>query len=547
VPVASRANTTLAIWSRHEDIPPGAECLTAKGAFELSIELRKVCVLLQLRGADAPGAIVLGWTNNKDDSVAYEHVRSLARQRSISIAQTVEVAPDLIAFLNFGETTTAPVSVDIAPAAESGEAIDMLSELIKQAAEERATDIHLLIDNDRCAVHFRIGHPLIERKTLRRDLGVQIARAMHSMSGGHDSVAFNTSNPKCENAKLEMTVRNNGQPPYRQEIRWASAPTTGNNFDIVLRLLGSTISAETFTQLGFDVEQDAVMQSWMEKRSGLIAICGTTSSGKSTTLKTSCEMILRIREGEALHTIESPVEYRIKGARQREVSEANTFSHLLRQEMRLNPNILMVGEVRDDETAKSMAQAVTTGHLVLTTLHTSDQFALVERLGGLGIDATTVSDKGFIAGLIHQARVPLLCRTCSVSAAERIPEAKLKRLEHIIGTLDGVKVAGHDPDCPECHGRETGRSTIVASLIAPDIEMLGHFRTRDLNLARLYAWSGKQVCDIVPGSNVLSRTTQSHAIMKMRQGLISPLSYGALETELTTGEAAALYARLRSR
>jgi type II secretory ATPase GspE/PulE/Tfp pilus assembly ATPase PilB-like protein len=256
------------------------------------------------------------------------------------------------------------------------------------------------------------------------------------------------------------------------ELRVAILPTHDNLEDIVLRLL-ATSNPIPLQQLGFSDRDDKIIKRLTERPFGLILACGPTGSGKTTTLHSLLAHINT--DNRKIWTAEDPIEITQKGLRQLQVNPkiGVTFASAMRAFLRADPDVIMIGEVRDEETASVCIEASLTGHLVLSTLHTNSAAESVIRLLDLGMDPMNFGDS--LIGIVAQRLVRALCKHCSVWAVLSRDEYESLVHEYIDGTalaaeeghkrlrLAASSASGatsdseismrHAVGCPECGGR----------------------------------------------------------------------------------------------
>ena len=215
------------------------------------------------------------------------------------------------------------------------------------------------------------------------------------------------------------------------ELRVAILPTHNNLEDVVMRLLASS-KPIPMQQLGFSPRDDKIIKRLTERSFGLILACGPTGSGKTTTLHSLLAHINT--DNRKIWTAEDPIEITQKGLRQLQVNPkiGVTFASAMRAFLRADPDVIMIGEVRDEETASVCIEASLTGHLVLSTLHTNSAAESVIRLLDLGMDPMNFGDS--LIGIVAQRLVRCLCKHCSVAKVLSRDEYEALVQEYINGT-----------------------------------------------------------------------------------------------------------------
>jgi type IV pilus assembly protein PilB len=234
---------------------------------------------------------------------------------------------------------------------------------------------------------------------------------------------------------------------------------------VVIRIIDNEKASVNLEKLGFGYETLKQWRKLIALPNGIILVTGPTGSGKSTTLYA----VLQELHSDSLNicTVEDPVEYALAGINQFQVNDKAgfTFANALRSLLRQDPDVIMVGEIRDPETAKIAVQASLTGHLVFSTLHTNDAPSAVTRLFNIGIEPYLVSAS--VAGVMAQRLVRKLCQACKEAYEPTINERR--QIEKVCG---GVEKLFRARGCPKCRNLGyTGRIGIY-ELFVPDDEVL---------------------------------------------------------------------------
>ena len=250
----------------------------------------------------------------------------------------------------------------------------MLTMIMRNAVEQRASDIHIEPFGEMSRVRYRIDG------VLRTVLSLPVS--VHPALIARVKVLANL---KLDETRVPQDGRiRQVYGEKKIDFRISSLPVVDNE-KIVMRILDTTKGAPTLEQLGYRKEHVDIIMEEIRKSHGMLLITGPTGSGKSTTLF-SCLNLLN-KEGVNISTLEDPVEYYIQGVNQSQVRPqiGYTFANGLRSLLRQDPNVIMVGEIRDRETGELAIHASLTGHLVFSTLHTNDAFGIVPRLTDMGV------------------------------------------------------------------------------------------------------------------------------------------------------------------
>ncbi len=389
-------------------------------------------------------------------------------------------------------------------------------DLLNKACRARASDIHIRVRKSGTEIYFRIHNDLVRTSGQTREYG---ERLLATMYGAMASVADSSYKP-TERQDASIADRDK-LPPLLYGVRIATAPTSEGSV-MVLRLLyndaGDNIDLRP---LGFTDAQAALLQKLKEQPIGMNIISGPTGSGKSTTLQRILSGEILEAEGK-LHvlTVEDPVEYPIDGAVQTAITNAGTeedrarlFSAAIANAMRLDPDTIMIGEIRDRASAQNAMRASMTGHQVWTTVHANSALAIIDRLEDLGMPLSLVADHTVVTGLISQRLVKVLCAHCKkrlVQHQHELPEAVLLRVKQAVA-MDFANVCIAGPGCDQCRHQGTVGRTVVAEVILPDAQLFEYVRAGEKRKAVQY-WLRE-----LGGKTILE-----HAIDKVAAGSVDP-------------------------
>jgi type II secretory ATPase GspE/PulE/Tfp pilus assembly ATPase PilB-like protein len=405
---------------------------------------------------------------------------------------------------------------------ESSEVIGAAQKLFRDGVKERASDIHLVTGQRTAEIKFRVDGNLTRHRVIQEDYAMRLCRAIYgSMADVADRQLYPTR-------RQDARIAQRGHLPVGVHgVRIATTPTDAG-YMMILRLLYEDIQqsdeeVNIYKMLGYADRHIADLEAMMDCPHGINVIAGITGSGKSTTLKYTIERLLK--EKPELHalTVEDPPEYPIAGANQVPViatgdeERTRAFVDALRAAMRLDPDIIMVGEIRDFAGADTAINAAMTGHQVWTTIHADDAIMVLSRLTGMGVDADRMTDASVLTGLVSQRLVRTLCPECSESLILKRPPAGfpagvVKRLQAIAKRPGAPKLNMRitGPGCEHCKGGVTGRS-VVAETIATTQELLGTMRQEGVAAARQY-WLNKMG----------GLTLVAHAAEKVFEGAVDP-------------------------
>ena len=283
--------------------------------------------------------------------------------------------------------------------------IGRIKTLLSGALRNRASDIHLEPMPDGLRVRYRIDGVLREITTLPGDLSRRVVVALKVMSKMDIS-----ENRRPQDGRIGEKYASGEHGEMGMDMRVSTLPCV-NGEKAVIRLLPRQNPFSNIENLGFSKETLPVYKTWLQQPQGMIILTGPTGSGKTSTLYTSLQTVAK--EHVNVVTVEDPVEYVLPAITQTQVHEAAgmTFAAGLRAILRQDPDIIMVGEIRDNETAETAVRAALTGHLVFTTLHTNDAVGAIPRLKDIGPDPGLLSDA--LLGIVAQRLVRRVCPHCA--------------------------------------------------------------------------------------------------------------------------------------
>ncbi len=343
-----------------------------------------------------------------------------------------------------------PAAEDLLETEDDAPIIRLLNAILTQAIKQAASDIHFETFEDKLIVRFRIDGVLREALQPPRVLSALLVSRIKVM------------------AKLDIAEKRlpqDGRISLRiagraVDVRVSTIPTHFGE-RVVLRLLDKQSAPLDLEKLGMAKDTLAIMQKFIAKPHGILLVTGPTGSGKTTTLYAALTELNSVVRN--ILTVEDPIEYYLPGIGQTQVNPkiGMTFARGLRSILRQDPDVVMVGEIRDCETAEMAVQASLTGHLVLSTLHTNSAIGAIARLRDMGVEPFLLSST--LIGVAAQRLIRLLCHQCKQSKLASPAELCL------LGRSESELVVLHYPGgCPSCVGTGYQGRSGVYELISID-------------------------------------------------------------------------------
>lgn len=333
--------------------------------------------------------------------------------------------------------------------------------LVKGALDVDATDIHIEVRSDIAKIRFRKHGELFLHAEWPAKLAREVVSVAFNKETDHAVTHFNPLVP--QGASMPLQIDNNAV-----RLRLASLPAH-QGFDVVMRILTtSERNIWTLEQLGYLPEQVKILKRAIAMPSGAVILAGPTGSGKTSTLASCMSIVGKHRK---VYSIEDPVEKIVSTVTQVPVNtdhDDRGFASMARTALRMDPDVVVLGEMRDEDTASVMVRAAITGHLVFSTLHTNSAHGIITRLMDLGIQASLLASQDLLVCLICQRLAPILCTYCAVPIKEStLHRTRLPHWENIFGHyINEIKVRGHD--CAKCQGIGIGKRKAIAEMIWVD-------------------------------------------------------------------------------
>jgi type IV pilus assembly protein PilB len=409
-------------------------------------------------GFDDDGALVVA-TADPSDVVALDDVRMAAGVRSVRPVVTTSAALTLARRRAYRADATQDLLEDLAPETtdefeepddvDAAPVVRLVDSLLADAVAARASDLHVEAEKDGLRVRIRVDGLLRETARVPRSLAGQVVSRLKILS------------------RLDIAERRlpqDGRALLRFEgqavdVRVSTMPTMFGE-TVVLRLLAKGNEQVSIDELGMPPQAQERFLEALGRPQGLVLVTGPTGSGKTTTLYAGLSAVADPTRN--VLTLEDPIEYQLTGVNQTQIEPkiGLTFARGLRHVLRQDPDVVLVGEIRDEETAQLAVEASFTGHLVLATLHTNDAPSSVSRLIDLGVDPFLASSSLLL--VLAQRLARLVCSSCAQPTEPS--DDVLRRLG-----LDRSTLADAEPKqgvgCPACEGTgEHGRTAITEVL-----------------------------------------------------------------------------------
>ncbi|CAH2601849.1 Type II secretion system protein E [Rhodovastum atsumiense] len=362
------------------------------------------------------------------------------------------------------ETDTAPAEAESTPLEDDAErlkdlaseapVIRLVNQIIARAVETQASDIHIEPFEDALRIRYRYDGVLHEAETHPPRLAAAIISRIKIMA------RLDIAERRLpQDGRIRLAVRG-------QDVDFRiSTVATMHGETVVLRVLDRSAVTFDYAGLGLDEAVVARLSQALHLPNGIVLVTGPTGSGKTTTLYTgllSLNSVVR-----KVVTIEDPIEYQLRGINQIQVKPqiGLTFASLLRSILRQDPDVIMVGEIRDLETAEIAVQAALTGHLVLSTLHTNSAASSITRLRDMGLEDYLIT--AVLRGVLAQRLLRRLCPDCRRPA--EVPPELVQRF-NLAATTDRP-VLWHAVGCPRCRGTGYRGRLAIAEFLEPNEEI----------------------------------------------------------------------------
>jgi len=318
--------------------------------------------------------------------------------------------------------------------------VRLVNAIIFQGAEDGASDIHFMPEEDALVIRYRVDGVLREVQRVPRRMASGVTTRLKVLA--KLDIA---ERRKPQDGRISLNAKAAGR---MLDIRVAVLPTVEGEC-VVMRLIDKSKKAPTLEGLGLADEMREELEQVVKKPTGTLLVTGPTGSGKSTTLYAALYIVAQ--PSVNVITVEDPVEYRLQGINQVQINTKAglTFAVVLRSILRADPDVLMVGEIRDPETAKISIEAALTGHMVLSSLHTNDAPSALTRLNEMGVEPFLTS--AAVSGVLAQRLARRLCTNCAEMYSPSVDEMIAANVTpETAARLDGMAFY-RKVGCPRCN------------------------------------------------------------------------------------------------
>ncbi len=406
--------------------------------------------------------------------------------------------------------------------------------LIRNAVAEGASDIHLRVSEKSTEIYYRIDGDLSPNPVQQasREWGITLSQTIfHSMT---DVSGTNYTPASPQDALIRTKVN---LPNEISSIRVGTLPKNDGNVLVMRQFFREFSEATDLDSLGYFEKQKEIFHRIASRPHGILLISGPTGSGKTTTLQVGLkQLITRAAGTKNIVMIEDPTELDVPGAIQSSVTsvgdeDRNTaFRAFIRAALRVDPDVMMISEMRDLPSSELTVQAAMTGHFVFSTTHANSAFETLPRLAGMGVKVNNLYDHNVLAGIAAQRLVRKVCPHCSLeanAALEKYGVARIERLfdttSHIFSETDRLQIRFRGPGCRECRGRGSAGRLAVAEIVEMDATIAYLLSQDKLHTAeRIWRERG-------------NFSMLQSAIIRVKQGVVCPFDAEAVVGCLDSG------------
>jgi hypothetical protein len=424
-------------------------------------------------------------------------------------------------------------------------AVKQFETILTYAIAEKASDIHIEVTPSGGVIRMRIKSEVVPynaEKRLSYDEAYKLCSVIYTVLASTKDVTFEPRD--CQQAAVPYTLGD-----QQLKLRYQSVPAYPDGFDVILRvlLIGRSEEFTPLSELGYSASQEKQLIHITSRSVGALIIAGVTGSGKSTTLK-NLLMHMNANSGyrRKIYSIEDPPEYTIPRITQipvvqskaTEQNRTSPFEKPIKACMRGDPDVIMIGEVRDVSTGDLTKKAVQSGHQVLTTVHATSALGILPRFEDFNVGSSVLGSPDFLNGLLYQKLVKIVCPKCSHDFNQIMQDVKNKKhtsnvritqnhievyeaISNIVNPLAfPLKLRNHS-GCKVCKFSGIQKLSVCAEVITLDLEMIEKIEQKQYIALKKY-W--RELSDKKPDSeNMQGKTCMEHGFYKVLKGLTCPI------------------------
>jgi len=528
--VSENLNQSLVIVDTEAKLPPG-KLISYKGdELEVSEKARKELVAWDISTEDKRLVWILSLKSSYQN-LEFMQIVKKAEQEGYKIVRKGTIEASVLNLL-YDKRLNAD-----AQKAKSDDSIvvAMFEVILTDALAENISDIHIEVKPAGGTIRMRKNGEMMTYKPNQRltfQEANNLCSVMYNVLASTKAVSFDPRD--CQQAAVNYTIKD-----QELKLRYQSVPAYPDGYDVVLRVLpiGRSEDFVPLQKLGYTEQQVDELLSMSSRPVGSLIIAGVTGSGKSTTLK-NLLMYINANSGYKIkiYSIEDPPEYNIARITQIPVvigkdfdpTKMSPFEKPIKACMRGDPDIIMIGEVRDKITGDLTKKAVQSGHQVLTTVHATSALGIIDRFQDFGLSRAVLGSPDFLTGLLYQKLLPVICGSCAIDFNKHINSesvttkdlAIFSRIKDIVDPLKYKIKLRNEDGCESCKFMGIKGRSVAAEVIMIDLEMM-ELITKGESIELMKYWRG--LSDKKPFSeNMRGKTCMEHGFQKVLAGLVCP-------------------------
>ncbi len=475
------------------EVPKFKVLLTGVSGTAIKIDKQEQAFVAAVSEDSPPTAAYILYTSLQFPVRLKSRLRESLKRLNIQVIKQIEISSEqleaIYAQWDAGDSNSKPMDLDYVRYR------DDVRILLARAVADGASDIHIVRRRKTATVSFRVDGRVVDHGEWTESQADRTCRFIYEVMGDEQEVTWNRHEP--QDAVLDTILPDGG----RVRVRIGTIPASPDGYDMVLRILPGSGETMTLNELGYEPGQVRLIRRFVRRSTGLVVMAGGVGSGKSTSIVAMLHEELDMHSGRLrIITVEDPPERVISGAsqvpvvRRRGMAADDEFSFAIQGALRCDPDTLMVGEIRDLQSAVLTIKFAQSGHRVYTTVHASTALGIVGRLTGIGVESSLLCAPDILKGLIHQSLVPLLCPNCRIGANQWLqasdPGQRRNRfVERAVIALESRgfesnRLSFRGSGCEQCRQNGVTGRTVVSEIVAPDDQLLDLLRRGDFTSAK---------------------------------------------------------------